>query len=304
MTNLLENSYILHNSQLLAMALPVEIIEYLLDSEEKSEQSIPTSTSETSQRLDFSITIIIPAYNEAKRILSSVRRIIEYCTYQNWDYEVIIVEDGSTDATVNLILDLISKDNRIKLISNKKRLGKGRAVKQGVLAAEKKYVSYMDADLSADPSELERLLLFIDEFDIVVGSRILQGELPLTNRPFIRSFLSHCYSKLFRTMFRTVSVYDPQCGLKLFKSNAAHKLLSQTQTGGFAFDCEVLVKASRLGLTIKEVPIIWRHSYGSKVSLLHEIVTMAKDLLLVWYNDKVCKTLKDKDVNPAQPVEC
>jgi glycosyltransferase involved in cell wall biosynthesis len=286
------------------MVVSAERIGYLLNNDEESEQSITGLTSETSQRLDFSITIIIPVHNEEKRLKTSVQRIIEYCTSQHWDYEVIIVEDGSTDGTVNVIHDLISGDNRIKLISNKERLGKGRAIKYGVISAEKKYIGYMDADLSADPSELERLLLFIDEFDIVVGSRILRGELPPINRPFTRSFLSYCYSKLFRTMFRAVSVYDPQCGLKLFKSRAALILLRQTQTNGFAFDCEVLVRASRLGLTVKEVPIIWRHSYGSKVSLFHEIVTMAKDLLLVWYKDKVSKTLKDKDVYPAEPVEC
>jgi glycosyltransferase involved in cell wall biosynthesis len=269
------------------------------EKEKSGEQVSFLPRPETFQSVNFSITIIIPAYNEEKRLLSSMQRIIEYCTSQNWDYEVVIVEDGSTDRTLNVIHDLISKDNRIKLISNKERLGKGRAIKHGIFAAEKKYISYMDADLSADPSELKRLLLFIDEFDIVVGSRILRGELPPTNRPFTRSFLSRCYSKLFRTMFRTVPVYDPQCGLKLFKSHAAHTLLSQTETNGFAFDCEVLVKASRLGLTIKEVPIIWKHRYGSKVSLLHEIAVMAKDLLSVWYKDKVSKTLKDKDLYPT-----
>jgi dolichyl-phosphate beta-glucosyltransferase len=264
----------------------------LIQEKEKSGEQVSfLPRPETFQTVNLSITIIIPAYNEEKRLLSSMQRIIEYCTSQNWDYEVVIVEDGSTDRTLNVIHDLISKDNRIKLISNKERLGKGRAIKHGVFTAEKKYVSYMDADLSADPSELERLLPFIGEFDIVVGSRILRGELPPIYRPFIRSFLSHCYSKLFRTMFRTVSVYDPQCGLKLFKCHPAHTLFSQTETDGFAFDCEVLVKASKLGLTIKEVPIIWKHSYGSKVSLLHEIVVMAKDLLLVWFKDKVSKTL-------------
>lgn len=263
--------------------------DYSINDEEESLHSTIVLTYQNSLRLSRNITIIIPAYNEEKRLLKSIPRIIEYCTSQNWDYELVIVADGSTDGTINVVHDLISKNSRIKLISNKKRLGKGRAIKHGVFGAEKKYVTYMDADLSADPSELERLLVFIDEFDIVVGSRILRGELPPINRPFIRSFLSHCYSKLFRAMFRTVSVYDPQCGLKLFKSEVARTLLSQTETDGFAFDCEVLVKASRLGLTIKEVPIIWKHSYGSKVNLLHEIAVMAKDLLSVWYKDKVSR---------------
>jgi dolichyl-phosphate beta-glucosyltransferase len=243
------------------------------------------------QTVSFSITVIIPAHNEEHRLLKSIERVIEYCNSQQWDYELVIVEDGSTDGTVELIQDLIPKYSRLKLITNKQRLGKGKAIKHGVFAAEKKYVGYIDADLSADPSELSRLLLFIDKFDIVIGSRILRGELPPIRRPFMRSFLSHCYCRLFRAMFRSVPVYDPQCGLKLFKSDVANTLLTHTETDGFAFDCELLVKASHLGMTIKEVPIIWEHHYGSKVSMLHEIVIMGKDLLAVWYRTKVSKSI-------------
>jgi glycosyltransferase involved in cell wall biosynthesis len=260
-------------------------------SRESGEQVSFPNTPETFQTLNFSITVIIPVHNEEKRLLKSIQRMIEYCNSQQWDYELVIVEDGSTDRTVELIQDLISKHSRIKLITNKQRLGKGKAIKHGVFAAEKKYIGYMDADLSADPSELERLLLYIDQFDIVMGSRILRGELPPIRRPFTRTFLSHCYSRLFRAMFRSVPVYDPQCGLKLFKSHVANALLTHTETNGFAFDCELLVKAARLGLTIKEVPIIWEHHYGSKVSMLHEVVIMGKDLLSVWYRTKVSKSL-------------
>jgi glycosyltransferase involved in cell wall biosynthesis len=264
----------------------------LIQEKEKSEEKVSILTRpETFQTVNLSITIIIPVHNEEKRLLKSIERMIEYCNSQLWDYELVVVEDGSTDRTVELIQDLISKYSRLKLITNKQRLGKGKAIKHGIFAAEKKYIGYMDADLSADPSELKRLLLFIDQFDIVIGSRILRGELPPIRRPFSRSFLSHSYSRLFRAMFRNVPVYDPQCGLKLFKSHVAHTLLSQTETNGFAFDCEVLVKASRLGLTIKEVPIIWKHCYGSTVSMLHEIVIMGKDLMSVWYRTKVSKSL-------------
>jgi len=274
------------------MTVPVERIEKLLNNKKakSGEQMNFFPTLDTSQVGDFSISIIIPVHNEEKRLLKSMQRTMEYCNSQQWDYQLIIVEDGSTDRTVKVIKDLISKHDRIKLISNKERLGKGIAIKHGVFAADKKYIGYMDADLSADPSELKRLLLYIDQFDIVIGSRILRGDLPPIKRPFIRSFLSHCYSNLFRTMFRGVPVHDTQCGLKLFKSNAANILLTQIETNGFAFDCEVLVKASSLNLTIKEVPIIWEHHYGSKVSMLHEIVVMAKDLLSVWYRAKVRKS--------------
>jgi glycosyltransferase involved in cell wall biosynthesis len=230
-----------------------------------------------------------------------MQRISEYCSSQFWDYEIIIVEDGSTDGTVNLINDLISKDCRIKLITNKERLGKGKAIKNGVHAANKKYVCYMDADLSSDPSEISRLLRHIYEFDIVIGSRILRGDLPPIERPIVRSYLSHCYSKLFRILFRPVSVYDPQCGLKLFKSHVAKLVLSQVETTGFAFECEVIVKSSKMGLKIKEVPVNWKHEYGSKLNLFHEILIMAKDLLSVWYKINVSKA-RDKDAYPTQSV--
>jgi glycosyltransferase AglD len=236
------------------------------------------------------ITIIIPMHNEESRLVTCLKRTVEYCKSQSWDYELIVVEDGSTDGTVKLVNDFMSWDNRIKLMSNKNRLGKGKAIRNGVSLAGKEYVGYMDADLSADPSEFNRLLLFIDQFDVVVGSRILRGELSPIKRPLMRTFLSRCYSKLFRILFKDVQVYDPQCGLKLFKLNAAHTLLNKIETSGFAFDCEVIVKAQKLGLTVKEVPINWEHDYGSKIRVLNEIVAMGSDLLKVWYKIKVLRT--------------
>jgi glycosyltransferase involved in cell wall biosynthesis len=255
-----------------------------------------------SQRQDTAITIIIPVHNEEKRLLHCLQRTIEYCDSIQWDYELIIVEDGSTDRTVEIAQDMVSRNDRVKLVSNEERLGKGKAIRSGVLYAEKKFVGYMDADLSADPSEFERLLPFIDDFDIVVGSRILRGQLPRIKRPFIRSFLSSCYSKLFRTVFRGITIYDPQCGLKLFKMSIAQDLLSQIETNGFAFDCEVIAKASSLGFSIKEVPIIWEHQYGSKVSILPEIMKMARDLFIVWYKTKASRNVLNQSRDKVDEV--
>jgi len=252
-----------------------------------SDNQGPELPSQNFKSQALGMTIIIPAHNEEHRLTRCLERTVEYCKSQRWDYELIVVEDGSTDGTVKLVKDFMLSDNRIKLVSNKNRLGKGTAIRYGVNLAEKKFIGYMDADLSADPSEFKRLLAFIDEFDIVVGSRILRGELPPITRPFIRTFFSHCYSILFRSLFNGANVYDPQCGLKLFKFNAAHNLLNKIETCGFAFDCELIVKARRLGLTLKEVPIIWEHDYGSKVRIVHEIAVMGSDLLKVWFKDRV-----------------
>ena len=260
--------------------------------QEKEREGIASPQNhDKSQHQGTAITIIVPVHNEEKRLTPSMRRTIEYCNTEQWDYELVFVEDGSTDKTVEIIQNLASKNNRIKLVSNPERLGKGKAIRNAIVHAEKKYIGYMDADLSADPSEFKRLLGYIDKFDIVVGSRILRGELPPIERPFIRSFLSSCYSKLFRILFWGVTVHDPQCGLKLFNSNIAQSLLTQIETNGFAFDCEVIAKASNLGFTIKEVPIIWKHHYGSKVSILPEIMKMGKDLLSVWYRTKISDSI-------------
>jgi glycosyltransferase involved in cell wall biosynthesis len=261
-----------------------KIYQYDLIDEQEVQSSIPAFKNQA-----IGMTIIIPVHNEESRLVTCLKRTVEYCKSQSWDYELILVEDGSIDGTVKLINDFISCDNRIKLISNKNRLGKGKAIRNGVSLAGKEHIGYMDADLSAGPSEFKRLLLFIDQFDIVVGSRILRGGLPPIKRPFIRTLLSRCYSKLFRTLFKEVQVYDPQCGLKLFKFNAAHTLLNKIETSGFAFDCEVIVKAQKLGLTVKEVPINWEHDYGSKIRVLNEIVAMGSDLLKVWYKIKVLR---------------
>jgi len=269
--------------------------------EKGGEESGFAKSPEKDQIQDTAITIIIPVHNEEKRLPSCMQRTTEYCDSQQWDYELVVVEDGSTDGTVEIVQDFASRNNRIKLVSSEERLGKGKAIRNGVLYAEKKFVGYMDADLSADPSEFERLIPFIDQFDIVVGSRILRGGLPPIKRPFIRSFLSSCYSRLFRILFRGVTVYDPQCGLKLFKSNVAQKLLTQIGTSGFAFDCEVIARASSLRMTVKEVPILWEHQYGSKVSILPEIMKMAKDLMLVWYKIKISEFLFNRRHRSSDP---
>lgn len=261
-----------------------------------------TPLNDNSQTADFSISIIIPVHNEEKRVSRCLQRTIEFCNSRLWEFEIIIVEDGSTDRTIDVISKFLSKSNRIKLISNREKEGKGEAVRHGVTLAEKKYVAYMDADLSADPAEFERLLPFIFEFDVVIGSRILRGDLPSIKRPFKRSFLSLCYANLFRILFN-VKIYDPQCGFKLFRSGVAHSLISQTEMRGFVFDSELLVRASNSGMSIKEVPIIWEHETGSKVCSLCEVRTMGRDLLALWYRLRLSKKFKKRENNPHSTLK-
>jgi len=228
------------------------------------------------------ISIIIPVYNEERRIMECLERSLNYCRKRRWDFEIIVAEDGSTDGTVRVVKYFHSIDSRIKLISFKERLGKGSAIRSAALVANKEYIGYMDVDLSADISEFDRLMEFMENSDLVVGSRILRGNLAPVHRPLYRSFFSYVYSKFFRTLFR-LEIYDPQCGFKLFRKDIIPVLFKEIKTTGFAFDSELVVKAFSLGLRVKEIPIIWDHHVASKISVLRHMREMERDLLSIWY---------------------
>jgi dolichyl-phosphate beta-glucosyltransferase len=210
--------------------------------------------------------------------------VLAYLNEKRWDCELIVVEDGSTDRTCSIVNDFNSHDKRVKLLSLPTHLGKGGSIASAALfTATKEFVTYMDVDLAAEPPELERLLDSIDGYDIVIGSRILRGNLPPIKRPIHRSVFSHLYSKLFRTLFR-IPVYDPQCGFKLFRADITEKLLNEINIAGFAFDTDIIVKAWYLGLRIKEVPINWTHGKSSTLNVVTEIRSMALDLFSIWYD--------------------
>jgi len=228
------------------------------------------------------ISIIIPIYNEEKRILRCLERISSYCNEKEWDYEVLVAEDGSTDNTVKIVNDFSSQKNRFKLLSFPERLGKGGAIKNSMFQATKDYVCFMDVDLSADVGELERLIPYVNNYEIIIGSRILRGTLPPIEGPLYRKIFSRFYSKFFRFLFR-MPIKDPQCGFKLFKKNIISRLFKEIHTTNFAFDSEVLVKAYWLGFKIKEVPIIWKFDPATKISVFKQVREMGNSLMQIWY---------------------
>jgi glycosyltransferase involved in cell wall biosynthesis len=231
-----------------------------------------------------SISIIIPVYNEENRVGRSLERILKSCLQSKWDFEIIFVEDGSTDRTIEIIRRFELQESRIKLVSVPTHVGKGGSIKAAALtSASKEVIAYMDIDLSADPSELSQLLEYMHDHEVVIGSRILRGHLPKIRRPFYRSLLSLAYSRFFRCLFR-IPIYDPQCGFKIFRREIIPNLFNEIGTDGFAFDSEVIVKAFSLNYRVKEVPINWRHGKFSTLNVMHEIASMGSDILLVWYD--------------------
>jgi glycosyltransferase involved in cell wall biosynthesis len=229
-----------------------------------------------------SISIIIPAYNEEMRIGTGLTRTISFCNLAGWDYEIIIAAEGSKDKTVEIIQEKVGDISQIKVITGDKRLGKGGSIKNATRLVSKDYLAYMDVDLSADPSEFNRLLFHAQDCDIVIGSRILRGNLAPVRRPVSRALFSHMYSASFRLLFRS-SIRDPQCGFKIFRREFAETLFKKVKTDGFAFDTEVVARAIKLGGRIKEVPILWRHEVYSKINIPQQVILMGKDLLSIRY---------------------
>lgn len=200
-----------------------------------------------------------------------------------WDFEIIFVDDGSSDGTSDIVQSYSSNNPHVVMLNLPDRLGKGGSITDAILTQDlKAYVAYMDVDLSADPSELEKLLAHIEDYDIVVGSRILRDGLESVERPLYRSFLSNSYSKLFRFLFR-IPIYDPQCGFKIFRREVTQRLFEDVKTMGFAFDTDLIVTAYTQGLRIKEVPINWTHGKFSKINIIYEIQAMGSDLFSIWY---------------------
>jgi len=230
------------------------------------------------------LSIIVPVYNEENRITKCLKRMLEFSSTVDWKMEVVIVDDGSTDRTTEIVKEYESESKLIKLISWQDRIGKGASIKKVALVSKKDLVCYLDVDLAADPSEFERLLEFRDEYDVIIGSRLMPGERTYKiQRPFHRSFFSKSYSLAFRTLFRA-QLYDPQCGFKLFRREAFLRIFDNVHNNAFAFDSEVVIKALLLGYKVKEVPIKWTHIDGSKIRVTDQVLSMGKGLLSIWHD--------------------
>jgi len=229
------------------------------------------------------LSIIIPAHNEEVKIELCVNEIMKFCLEQKLDYEIIISEDGSIDNTLEIINKLAKNNPRIIVLTSDEKLGKGKAVQNGLLRSTKNYVGFMDADMSAPPKEFLRCIKYITEYDIVIGSRIIRGNLGEIERPFSRTLFSRFYSILFQILFN-IPIKDTQCGFKLFNKEVIPKLFSNAQITGFAFDTEIIVSAFKKKISVKEVPIEWSHDYISKVNILREVYLMGRDIFKIRFN--------------------
>jgi dolichyl-phosphate beta-glucosyltransferase len=233
---------------------------------------------------EYYLSVIIPAFNEEKRLPPTLMEISEYLTKQNFDSEIIVVSDGSKDRTCEIVEDLKSKIKNLKLICEKENRGKGYAVKIGMLQAKGKYRLFTDADNSTPISEIEK---FWPEFekgaDIVVASRDIKGAILDPPQPLFRRFVGEVFKYLRKIIVGIWEIEDTQCGFKCFKGEVAEKIFPKSKIERFAFDAEILLIAKKMGFKIKEIPVYWKNELQSKVKF-KSMVKMLIDLFKIRIN--------------------
>lgn len=234
---------------------------------------------ETTQPL---ASVIIPAWNEERRMPSSLQQVAAFVKGQPYPVQVIVVDDGSDDATASIVEDYAQKYPFISLIRNPHG-GKGAAVKTGIAHGQGQYLVISDTDLAVPIDELPKFLPpERGDYDLAIASREIKGAQRI-DEPYYRHLMGRVYNLLVRTV-AVPGIHDTQCGFKAFRREVAHDILPFQTIEGWGFDVELLFIARRFGYSIVEVPVTWYYGAESKVRPVHDTLGMLRDLYQVRLN--------------------
>lgn len=244
------------------------------------------------------LSVIVPAFNEEARLAASLERIEHYLLGRGKRFEIIVVDDGSTDRTAEigrLLAESRTRGNRVRLLCNGVNRGKGFSVRSGMLEAHGELALMTDADLSTPIEEIEKLerRLERESLDLVFGSRDLADSDVQVRQPWIRETLGKLFNRLVR-LVTGLPYRDTQCGFKLFRMSSCRPLFERQAVEGFIFDVEILFVARKWSLRMAEVPVIWRHAAGSKVNVLATAPSTIVDLLRIHLNNARSRYSREK----------
>ncbi len=225
------------------------------------------------------LSVIIPAYNEEKRIARTLLSVGEYLRKQSYDYEILVVNDGSKDKTAEIVLRLKNQIANLKLIDNKENHGKGWAVRQGMLSAQGEVRLFMDADNSTNIDQIVKFLPYFQEgYDTVVAKRIV-----VVKQPWIRELLGWVFRLIVHVLV-PLGVSDSQAGFKAFSKKSAEAVFAKQTIFRWAFDVEILAIVKKMSFKVKEVPIVWANDtqshvkIGGMVKMFFEVLQVRKNL--------------------------
>ena len=229
-------------------------------------------------------SIVITALNESARIGATLESVVSCVRARGWAAEIIVVNDGSKDATADVVRAFAQNAPEVRMIENSGNRGKGYSVKAGFLQALGDIVMFTDADLSAPIEEAERLFAAIAEgADIAIGSRWLKTSRQTHRQPLYRQFFGRCFNLVIRTVMG-LEFADTQCGFKAFTRSAAQTVFQLTTIERWGFDPEILFIALKRGLRVVEVPVSWAHDSRSRVSYLKDGLKMLEDIATIRWN--------------------
>lgn len=226
------------------------------------------------------LSIIIPSYNEGKRLPGTLRQIAAYLRASKIEAEVIVVDDGSRDRTAEVAQSFVKEIPSLRVVANGVNRGKGFSVRHGMLEARGRSVLFTDADLSAPIEEAGKLLAALATADVAIGSRALDRSLIEVHQSVFREFAGIVFNQLVRILLRLPFV-DTQCGFKAFVRERCRIIFEQQRIERFGFDPEILYLARHHGLRIVEIPVRWSHSPNTRVNMLRDSAVMFAEVLLI-----------------------
>jgi dolichyl-phosphate beta-glucosyltransferase len=228
-------------------------------------------------------SIVIPAYNEEPRLAATLDSVLAYVHAQTWDAEVLVVNDGSRDRTLEIVQTFAAKDPVLRLVQNPGNRGKGFSVRNGMLHARGRIVLFTDADLSSPIEEAPKLFNALDEgADIAIGSRWLRSETQTHRQPLHRQLFGRIFNVLLRL---TLGLADTQCGFKAFKRPAVDAIFPLQKIERWGFDPEILFLARKFKFKVKEIPVAWGHSGDTRINPLIDGSRMFQEMLRIRWND-------------------
>jgi dolichyl-phosphate beta-glucosyltransferase len=229
-------------------------------------------------------SFVIPAYNEGVRLRPTLNELLRYAREQNWDVEILVVNDGSTDETAQIVREYGKSHPQVLLLENPGNHGKGYSVRNGMLHARGDVCLFTDADLSSPMTEAQKLFDAIQQgADIAIGSRWLQTELQTERQPLYRQVFGRVFNLALRLILG-LRFADTQCGFKAFRRDAAQQIFPLQKIERWGFDPEILFLAQRAGLRIEEVPVLWAHSEGTRLHPFRDGMRMFIEVLRIRRN--------------------
>jgi dolichyl-phosphate beta-glucosyltransferase len=242
-------------------------------------------------------SFILPAYNESERLTTSIPKVLEYVHERGLQAEIIVVSDGSTDATAEVVQQFAAANPMIVLLENPGNRGKGYSVRNGMLHAKGAFALFTDADLSSPITEADKLFAALaDGADVAIGSRWLKREMQTERQPFYRQLYGRLFNLGLSIVLR-LNYRDTQCGFKAFTRQAIQVIFTRQRVERWGFDPELLYLARKYKLKTVEVPVEWAHDHRSKINPFRDGLRMGLDVLQIRWN-----ALMGRYARPSAPL--